>query len=169
VIAASDSSFTAAPTTMAPAKPSSAATAKSTQATVVASPSQRSSVTPTATKNSPLNRAIDFDAIASNISGISGTSFVLANQVAAFSALLSAVMNTPTSTTTPGSPATLIFPKYKNAQPYFNKNTDAEDQLMIESCDKALTEKELEEQRAAALVANSGEFRPEFSNSVPIQ
>ena len=144
-----------------PSKPAAAAPAASealaasvAPAAAAALTTKSTAITPSINKNMPLNRAIDFDAMASNIAGLAGGStFLSADKVAAITAFVSTVMATPASTskstTTPSSPATLIFPPYKGANPYFNKNTDNEDRLMIESCDKALSEKELEEQEAA--------------------
>lgn len=100
---------------------------------------------------------------AASATGIAGTSFVNANQVAAFQNAL-AVLNSiatestnaakSTTNSTPGSPPSLIIPPYAGAKPFFNKNTDSEDQEMIDLVERTLDEekkKKETENRAEAL------------------
>jgi hypothetical protein len=116
-------------------------------------PNQTSAVTPSAA--TPLvarNLQSALAAVgAANSAGIAGTSFVNANQVAAIQNVLTVLKSitaenateaTATTKTTPGSPPSLIIPPYTGAKPFFNKNTDSEDQEMIELADRTLIDEE---------------------------
>jgi hypothetical protein len=127
-------------------------------------PNPTSAVTPSTT--TPLvarNLQSALAAVGAANTGIAGTSFVNANQVTALQNAL-AVLNSfatesttaakSTTNSTPGSPPSLIIPPYAGAKPFFNKNTDSEDQEMIDLVERTLDEekkKKETENRAEAL------------------
>ena len=132
----------------------------SKQTAAAATPANHPTGMSKATSATPsVARAINFDSVTSDVmKGISGSSYISASQMLAIQNTISAILtagpvNQITQQGAPPSPATLILPAYAGAKPCFNKNTDAEDQLMIEECDRALNEQELKEKKEAQLKA----------------
>jgi hypothetical protein len=143
----------------AQSKPSAKAPAPSIASSVSPAGTALSLNTPSVARN--LSTAL---ASASTSTGIAGTSFINAAQLAALNALVASLGGatpatidaTATTAPTPASPASLVFPPYPGAQPYYNKPTDAEDAELVEVLDRAMSEEERkakEKESAEALAA----------------